>query len=307
MTNEDKDATLKLKIGNNIRGARLNQHMTQADVCGDESELTIRQLARIENGQVLVSLSKLMFLSQRLNCPIEDIIDVDKIEIPKQYLVLKNKIIRYHTYGDEERISLLEEMFDEIYEHFYDHLPEEEQLLVEVLQVQLDVFTSRNITYGLSLLEEYFQQILKKKQYSYNDLLIINLYFLCCAIGLEDKTYFEELSKKVLLYIDYSDNERIYILERILIGILIQVKTEDYLIYTKVLREITESTNNFQHKPVIYAFEAKYYLEVEKNHHKAEQSYNKAIEFAKMLNDQVLVNNLTKEKERDLGRNESTI
>lgn len=307
MTIEDKDATLKLKIGNNIRGARLNQHMTQADVWGDESELTIRQLARIENGQVLVSLSKLMFLSQRLNCPIEDIIDVDKIEIPKRYLVLKNKIIRYHTYGDEERISLLEEMFDEIYEHFYDHLPEEEQLLVEVLQVQLDVFTSRNITYGLSLLEEYFQQILKKKQYSYNDLLIINLYFLCCAIGLEDKTYFEELSKKVLLYIDYSDNERIYILERILIGILIQVKTEDYLIYTKVLREITESTNNFQHKPVIYAFEAKYYLEVEKNHHKAEQSYNKAIEFAKMLNDQILVNNLTKEKERDLGRNESTI
>lgn len=307
MTIEDKDATLKLKIGNNIRGARLNQHMTQADVCGDESELTIRQLARIENGQVLVSLSKLMFLSQRLNCPIEDIIDVDKIEIPKRYLVLKNKIIRYHTYGDEERISLLEEMFDEIYEHFYDHLPEEEQLLVEVLQVQLDVFTSRNITYGLSLLEEYFQQILKKKQYSYNDLLIINLYFLCCAIGLEDKTYFEELSKKVLLYIDYSDNDRIYILERILIGILIQVKTEDYLIYTKVFREITESTNNFQHKPAIYAFEAKYYLEVEKNHHKAEQSYNKAIEFAKMLNDQILVNNLTKEKERDLGRNESTI
>ena len=307
MTIEDKDAELKLRIGNNIRGARLNQHMTQADVCGDESELTIRQLARIENGQVLVSLSKLKFLSQRLNYPIEDIIDVDKIEIPKRYLELKNKIIRYHTYGDEERIGLLEDMFDEIYEHFYDHLPEEEQLLVEVLQVQLDVFTSRNITYGLSLLEEYFQQILKKKQYSYNDLLIINLYFLCCATGLEDKTYFEELSKKVLLYIDYSDNDRIYILERILIGILIQVKTEDYLIYTKVLREITESTNNFQHKPAIYAFEAKYYLKVEESYEKAEQSYNKAIEFARMMNDQVLVNNLTKEKERDLVGKESTV
>lgn len=307
MTIEDKDAELKLKIGNNIRGARLNRHMTQADVCGDESELTIRQLARIENGQVLVSLSKLMFLSQRLNCPIEDIIDVDKIEIPKRYLELKNKLIRAHSYGDEKRIGILEEMFDEIYENFYDNLPEEEQLLVEVLQVQLDVFSSRDVTYGLTLLEEYLHQILKKKKYSYNDLLIINLYFLCCAIGLEDKTYFEELSKKVLLYIDYSDNDRIYILERILIGILVQVKTEDYLIYTKVLREITESTNNFQHKPAIYAFEAKYYLEVEKNHHKAEQSYNKAIEFARMMNDQVLVNNLTKEKERDLVGKESTV
>lgn len=303
MTIKDKDAELKLKIGNNIRTARLNKNFTQADVCGDESELTIRQLARIENGQVLVSLSKLLFLSKVLNFSVKDIVDIEKIEIPKRYLELKNKLIRAHTYGDEKRIGILEEMFDEIYENFYAHLPEEEQLLVEVLQVQLDVFSSRDVTYGLTLLEEYLHQILKKKKYSYNDLLIINLYFLCCAIGLEDKTYFEELSKKVLLYIDYSDNERIYILERILIGILTQVKIEDYLIYTKIFREITESTNNFQHKPVIYAFEAKYYLKVEKNHHKAEQSYNKAIEFAKMLNDQVLVNNLTKEKERDLGGN----
>lgn len=300
MTIKDKDAELKLKIGNNIRMARLNKNFTQADVCGDESELTIRQLARIENGQVLVSLSKLLFLSKVLNFPVKDIVDIEKIEIPKRYLELKNKLIRAHTYGDEKRIGILEEMFDEIYENFYDHLPEEEQLLVEVLQVQLDVFSSRDVTYGLTLLEEYLHQILKKKKYSYNDLLIINLYFVCCAIGLEDKTYFEELSKKVLLYIDYSDNERIYILERILIGILTQVKIEDYLIYTKVFREITESTNNFQHKPVIYAFEAKYYLKVEKDCKKAEQSYNKAIEFANMLNDKVLADNLIKEKELDL-------
>lgn len=300
MTVEDKDAELKLKIGNNIRTARLNKNFTQADVCGDESELTIRQLARIENGQVLVSLSKLLFLSKVLNLPVKDIVDIEKIEIPKRYLELKNKLIRAHTYGDEKRIGILEEMFDEIYENFYDRLPEEEQLLVEVLQVQLDVFSSRDVTYGLTLLEEYLHQILKKKKYSYNDLLIINLYFVCCAIGLEDKTYFEELSKKVLLYIDYSDNERIYILERILIGILTQVKIEDYLFYTKVFREITESTNNFQHKPVIYAFEAKYYLKVEKDCKKAEQSYNKAIEFANMLNDKVLADNLIKEKELDL-------
>lgn len=300
MTIDDKDAELKLKIGNNIRTARLNKNLTQADVCGDESELTIRQLARIENGQVLVSLSKLLFLSKILNFPVKDIVDIEKIEIPKRYLELKNKLIRAHTYGDEKRIGILEEMFDEIYDNFYDRLPEEEQLLVEVLQVQLDVFSSRDVTYGLTLLEEYLHQILKKKKYSYNDLLLINLYFICCAIGLEDKTYFEELSKKVLLYIDYSDNERIYILERILIGILTQVKIEDYLIYTKVFREITESTNNFQHKPVIYAFEAKYYLKVEKDCKKAEQSYNKAIEFANMLNDKVLADNLIKEKELDL-------
>ena len=55
------------------------------------------------------------------------------MEIPKRYLELKNKLICSHTYGDEERISILEEMFDEIYENFYEHLPKEKQLLVEVL------------------------------------------------------------------------------------------------------------------------------------------------------------------------------
>ena len=80
-----------------------------------------------------------MFLSKVLNFPVKDIVDIEKIEIPKRYLELKNKLIRAHTYGDEKRIGILEEMFDEIYENFYDHLPEEEQLLVEVLQVQLDV------------------------------------------------------------------------------------------------------------------------------------------------------------------------
>lgn len=298
---KDKDAELKLKIGKNIRAARLNKNLTQADVCGDESELTIRQLARIENGQVLISLSKLLFLSQKLNYPVKDLVDIEKIEIPKRYLELKNKLIRSHTYGDEERISLQEEMFDEIYENFYDYLPEEEQLLVEVLQVQLDVFSSRDVTYGLTLLEEYFHQILKKKKYSYNDLQIIYLYFMCCAIGLEDKTYFEELSKKVILYIDYSDLDRVYMLERILITILTQVEPKEYLTYTKVFREITEVTNNFQHKPAIYVFEAKYYLQVEHNIEMWSSSYDKAIKFARMLNDEVLINNLKKEQEQDLA------
>lgn len=157
---------LKKEIGKKIRSVRLNRGLTQADICEDESKLTIRQLARIENGQAMVTVPKLLFLAQKLNVSIQDLVDIEKIEIPKRYLELKNKLIHSHTYGDEERIALLEEMFDEIYENFYDYLPEEEQLLVEVLQVQLDVFSSRDVTYGLTLLEEYFHQILKKKKYS---------------------------------------------------------------------------------------------------------------------------------------------
>lgn len=292
---------IKVEVGKRIRSARLNKGFTQIDICDDESELTIRQLARIESGKAMVTLPKMIFLSRKLGIPIQDLVDIDKIEIPKRYLELKNKLIKSHTYGDEDRIRHHEMMFDEIYENFYDDLPEEEQLLVEVLQVRLDVFASRNPEFGIGFLEEYFHQILKKKHYSYNDLLIIELYFFCCAVNLEDKEHFDELSKKVLSYIDYSDFERIYLLEKILLSILVQIEPKNYLLYTKVFREIMETTNNFQHKPLIYAFEAKYYLQVKKDIQKTTESYDKSIMFAKMLNDSVLVKNLKKEKLEDLS------
>lgn len=291
---------IKFEIGKKIKTIRMNKGLTQADICSDESEITIRQLARIENGQSMATIPKLLYLSDQLNVSVNELIDVHRIELPKRYLELKNKLIRFHTYGDEERLAQQEEMFDTIYEQFYDDLPEEEQLLVEILQVQANVFSSNNFGFGIGLLEEYFQQILKKQKYTFNDLLIIHVYFMCCATGLEDKQYFDELAKKVLRYIDYSDLDKLYLLERILITILVQIEDKEYLTYTTVLREIIQESNNFQHKPVVYAFEAKYYLNVKRDKKKSLDSYNKAIEFAKMLNDEILVKNLEKERDGDL-------
>ncbi len=72
---------------------------------------------------------------------------------------------------------------EEIGECYYDRLPEDEQLLIDVIQARLDIYNSSDVRYGLALLEEYFQQILKKTIYTVNDLLIIELYFLlCCRI-----------------------------------------------------------------------------------------------------------------------------
>lgn len=240
---------IKVEIGKKIRHARISRNLTQADICDDEAELTIRQLARIENGQAMATIPKLLFLSQKLGIQLQDLVDVSKVEIPNRYLVLKNKLIKFHTYGDEERIAQQEAMFDEIYNDFYndfyDVLPEEEQLLIEALQAQANVFSSQDAGFGEGLLEEYFHQILKKKRFNYNDLLIINIYFMCCIMGLEDNSYVEELSQKVLLHIDYGDTERLYLMERILINILVQANPKDYLIYINVLREIIEESTNY--------------------------------------------------------------
>lgn len=238
-------------------------------------------------------------MASKLGVGVQELVDVEAISLPKRYLELKNRLIKDHTYGDSERIKEQEGFFDEIYEHYYDALPEEEQLLVEVLQVQLDVYASRDYQYGLTLLEEYFQQILKKRHYSYNDLLIINVYFFCCAVGLEDKSHMEQLASRVIEDIDYSDLERVYAIERIVVSILANTEPENFLTYTTVLRDICERTNHFQHKPVVYAFESKYYLLVEKDKAKAKALYDKAILFSQMLNDDVLAEQLALEFKDD--------
>lgn len=185
---------LKKEIGKKIKSTRLDRKYTQADICDDESELTIRQLARIENGQAMPTVPKLIYLAKKLNVEVQYIVDIDKIEIPKDYLRLKKELVDSPTYADRERIERKLAILEEIGECYYDRLPEDEQLLIDGIQARLDIYNSSDVRYGLALLEEYFQQILKKTIYTVNDLLVIELYFFCCAVGLEDKRYFQELA-----------------------------------------------------------------------------------------------------------------
>lgn len=56
-------------------------------------------------------------------------IDDNYLDLSEEYLGLKNKIISSTVYGNEDRVKDLEALFDEIYNRFYNNLPEEEQLL----------------------------------------------------------------------------------------------------------------------------------------------------------------------------------
>lgn len=215
---------LKKEIGKKIKSTRLDRKSTQADICDDETELTIRQLARIENGQAMPTVPKLIYLAKKLNVEVQYFVDIDKIEIPKDYLRLKKELVDSPTYADRERIERKQAILEEIGECYYDLLPEDEQLLIDVIQARLDIYNSSDVRYGFALLEEYFQQILKKTIYTVNDLLIIELYFFCCAVGLEDKRYFQELADKVMLDIDYRDKEYLTQLEKILLVLLAQLE-----------------------------------------------------------------------------------
>ncbi|WP_420857193.1 hypothetical protein [Vagococcus lutrae] len=53
-------------------------------------------------------------------------IDDNSLENPKEYSVLKNKIIKQTIYNNN-RLEIINSYFDQIYEKFYDILSEEEQ------------------------------------------------------------------------------------------------------------------------------------------------------------------------------------
>ncbi|HEU6715067.1 TPA: XRE family transcriptional regulator [Streptococcus pneumoniae] len=290
---------LKREIGYKIKTIRRSCGKTQIDICGDESELTIRQLARIENRQALATLPKLLLIADKLGVSLQNIVDVKVIEIPKGFLKLKDELIHSQTYADKGRIERKEAILEEIYENYYENLPEEEQLIVDVTQARFDIYGSSDVTYGLGLVEEYFQQLLKKKYFSVNDLLIIELYFFCCAMGLEDKEHFEELAQKVLLCSEYEDKASLVQMEKVLLSLFIQIQTEDSLIYIQTFEKIIAKTRHVFYRPHLFLLKAKYALFVDKNILEAESFYEKAISLAELLDDQVLVQRILAEKQID--------
>ena len=211
-----------LEIGKRIRTLRTEKGLSRESFCGDEKELTVRQLGRIETGNNLPSLAKLDYIAGVLGIPMSQLIDEGMIIVPKEYLKLKTKLIRQSIHGDEEKVRQRETIFEDIQEHFYDKLPEDEQVAVEVLQAIDDVYVSENVEFGEGLIEEYFNQILLQTEYSVNDLLILYLYFLSNAISFKrNDDVLKKVRNNIVTIIDCSDNTYMHLLQRVLIAILL--------------------------------------------------------------------------------------
>ena len=279
-----------LEIGKRIRTLRTEKGLSREAFCGDEKHLTVRQLGRIETGNNLPSLAKLDYIAEVLGVPMSQLIDEGMIIVPKEYLKLKTKLIRQSIHGDEEKIHQREDIFEDIQERFYDQLPEDEQVAVEVLQAIDDVYVSENSEFGEGLIEEYFEQTLLQTEYSVNDLLILYLYFLSNAISFKrNDDVFKKVRNNIVTIIDCSDNTYMHLLQRVLIAILLyQLRNEyyeDISVIFSFLREIMMEIQDSNLKPTVDYLEAKYYLYGEKDKEKALQYYEKAISGAEFFND----------------------
>ena len=125
---------IKDSIGLRIKTERERQQMSREVLCLDGVELTVRQLIRIEKGESLPSLDKLSYIAKRLGKNMSDLLDHDNITIPDEYYEMKNRLIKFPTYRNPERIKSKLALIEEVYEKFFELLPEEELLTLDILE-----------------------------------------------------------------------------------------------------------------------------------------------------------------------------
>lgn len=298
---------IKELIGSKIKSLRLEKKMTREMICEDESEITVRQLARIESGESLPTLIKLNYLSKKLNVSLNYIIDDSKVEPSKEYLILKNKLIKQTLYKNQKRIELVNQYFDIIYEEFYDELNEEEQLIVNILNATIDIVVFENVQFEAGLLNEYFNQTLLKNELVETDFLLIYLYFLYITAKetyTKEKETIYKVVEKLINNSSFSNNLNAYLtIQAHISGLIVLLELGDYTFYDLLLKSVkivAEENQEFQKLPIIQMMEGKYYLFYEKNSKKARNTYEQAAQTAKLLGDSFLQDQILLELEQDL-------
>ena len=296
------------KFGIKVRALREEKGISREEFCGDETELSVRQLARIESNQSIPSLSKAQFIANQLGVTLGTMTDGDSLELPRRYKELKYLILRTPTYKDEERVNVRDAYFDEIYSDFYDDLPEEEQLIIECMRSKSDVFLTDNSDLAIKLLDDYFHQIKSKKRYSVNDLIIIDLYMICAdasryKFSLFDRDDFRAISKTLLLQEKYFSLEEIFVLNNMLfnsISLLSDLEMWHEVEATfKVLKGIMAKVQDYHKKPILSMMEWKYTLKRFGDVEAAQKLCREAILYANLIGDTYLENKLKEEWELD--------
>ncbi|CAN2925034.1 helix-turn-helix domain-containing protein [Streptococcus dysgalactiae] len=296
-------------FGEKVRGLRLEKGVSREELCGDEAELSVRQLARIELGQSIPSLAKVIFIAKALEVSVGYLTDGANLELPKRYKELKYLILRTPTYMDDGKLQVRESQFDEIFENYYDQLPEEEKLIIECLQATLDTLLSENINFGVELLQEYFKQTKVKLRFKQNDLILIELYLAYLDIeGMygeySDKVFYDSLLDNLLKQFDDFELDELFIVNKIIIDISsLSIKTNklDNLEKTiAISQKIMTKIQDWNRMPILKLIEWKYFLIKQKNRKQAEESYTKACLFAQITGDKYLEEQLIKEWEKDI-------
>lgn len=295
-------------FGLRIKALRKDKGMSQEELCEDQSELSVRQLIRIEGGKTAPSLPKLLFIAKRLNVSLQNLIDSEDVMLPLRYQELKYLIMRTPTYREEQQINQVIQYFDEIYRDYFEVLPEDEKVAIEILQTSMDIYLDATVDFGGDLVRESFEQVKLKKKYGVNDLLMIRLYFSYIYFSnYQDElfalTVVKQFCSCLRAQLHDTHPSDLFLLRDILlqaITILTQFKefeqADDLIAQT---RTILNTTQDYQKKPILDMMEWKLILAQHSDRAAAEAKYNEAILFSRAVGNHFLEEQLIAEWEKD--------
>lgn len=295
---------IKDSIGIRIKTERERQQMSREVLCLDGVELTVRQLIRIEKGESLPSLDKLSYIAKRLGKNMSDLLDHDNITIPDEYYEMKNRLIKFPTYRNPERIKSKLALIEEVYEKFFELLPEEELLTLDILENILSFTNWEESPKVEEIYEDLFEQVKRKKKFSTNDLLVIDYYFFHLYGRKQfDKKLFERIVKRVLNQEIWTDDVYNIVLFNDLMAIaalkIFHNSFSDFLTVVDKALAVIEKSQFYSYKPSVFVLKAKYELLHKGNKKKAAENYDKAIMFASVLEDSVLEESIKAGKAAD--------
>ena len=295
---------IKDSIGLRIKTERELQQMSREVLCLDGAELTVRQLIRIEKGESLPSLDKLSYIAKRLGKSMTDLLDHDNITIPDEYYEMKNRLIKFPTYRNPERIKAKLALIEEVYEKFFELLPEEELLTLDILENILSFTSWEESPKVEEIYEDLFEQVKRKKKFSTNDLLVIDYYFFHLYGRKQyDKKLFERIVKRVLNQEIWTDDVYNIVLFNDLMAIaalkIFHNSFSDFLTVVDKALAVIEKSQFYSYKPSFFVLKAKYELLHKGNKKEAAENYDKAIMFASVLEDSVLEESIRAGKAAD--------
>ena len=297
---------IKIEIGKRIREERERLGLTREQVCDTEEELTVKQLMRIELGRSLPTIVKLQYISDKLGVSLNYLLGETKLDIPEDYYKAKYKLMKSPVYGDLERIKKKLKDIEELYDNYIDILPEDELLTIDIIERTLNFISEEKKEDLVEIVfEDYLNQVLKKEEYTLNDLLLIKYYSVQCQGSSYDKATIEHFRMKLIkqrLQGDELSNVELLGALSAIAGIY--VMHHDYKNMKTIvdkMYEVMHSIMQHSYQPGIAMLEAKYYLFYENNRDKANELYNKAILLAEAFGDQVFIKNLKIEMEKDLN------
>lgn len=299
------------ELGEKVRLLREEKGLSRPVFCGDESELSVRQLVRIEKGEFRPTIKTLEYIADRLEIP-SYVLMPDYKELPKRYQELKYFLLHHPDYGDKELQEQKEEYFDEIFECFYDDLPRDEKMIVDCLQAIDEVRATDNEQYGIALLDESFEELWNQREFSFSDLLKIRLYFLCSylenikkgQLSISEQTKLQSMFQKVCNNVENSGTDDLFLVRDVLFAGLGSCELlndlELFKLAVEKLNWISEKTRDFQKQPIVLMVEWKYYIQTD--YETAKQKYEEAKMMARMFGNEQLIVSLDKEWTEDNKR-----